>query len=103
MLKDLPSQRSTTKESEAPTRINVVDTTDQTGPSSAFGSKATVVHANVPSKAEIRGSMPLDFCIGTSRVIVVAATKLRKRTLAMLAATTSTLWTLSNGSRRGIP
>src|SRR3954451_8563878 len=103
MLKDLPNQRSTTKESEVPTRINVVDRTDQTGPNSAFGSKASVVHKNVPSKAEIRGSMPLDFCIGTSRVIVVAATKLTKRTFAILAATMSSLWTLSNGSRRGIP
>src|SRR5204862_2142634 len=101
--KDLPNQRSTTKESEVPTRINIVDTTDQTGPNSAFGSIAIVVHKNVPSRAEIRGSMPLDFCIGTSRVIVVAATRLTKRTLAMLAATTSSLWTLSNGSRRGIP
>src|SRR5258706_16284514 len=89
MLKDLPNQRSTTKESEVPTSINVVDTTDQTGPSSAFGSKASVVHKNVPSKAEIRGSMPLDFCIGTSRVIVVNATKLRKRTRAILAASMS--------------
>src|SRR5436189_1289211 len=103
MLKDLPNQRSTTKESEVPTRINIVDTTDQTTPNSAFGSKASVVHKNVPSKAEIRGSMPVDFCIGTSRVIVVAATKLTKRTLAMLAASTSSLWRLSNGSRRGIP
>src|SRR3954468_10323614 len=99
MLKDLPNQRSTTKESEVPTRINVVDMTDQTGPNSAFGSKASVVHKNVPSKAEIRGSMPLDFCMGTSRVIVVAATKLTNRTLAMLAATTSSLCALSNGSR----
>src|SRR3954465_10505041 len=56
MLKDLPSHRSTTKESEVPTRINVVDTSDQTGPNSAFGSKASVVHKNVPSKPEIRGS-----------------------------------------------
>ncbi len=79
-----------------------MDTTDQTGPSSAFGSKASVVHKNVPSKAEIRGSMPLDFCIGTRRVIAVAATRLRKRTLAILAASMSSLWMLSNGSRRGI-
>src|SRR3954447_26149004 len=103
MLKDLPNQRSTTNESEVPTKINVVDTIDPTGPNSAFGSKASVVHKNVPSKAEIRGSMPFDFCIGTSRVIVVAAIRLTKRTLAMLAATPSSLWTLSNGSRRGIP
>src|SRR6266576_2908043 len=102
MLKDLPNQRSTTKESEVPIRINIVDTTDQTGPSSAFGSKASVVHKNVPSKAEIRGSMPLDFCIGASRVIAVAATRLRKRTLAILAASLSSLWMLSNGNRRGI-
>src|SRR5258708_40089815 len=47
--------------------------------------------------------MPLDFCIGTRRVIAVAATRLRKRTLAMLAASMSSLWMLSNGSRRGIP
>src|SRR3954452_3074008 len=102
MLKDLPNQRSTTKESEVPTRINIVDTTDQIGPSSAFGSKASVVHKNVPSTAEIRGSMPLDFCTGTSRVIAVAATRLRKSTLAILAASMSSLWMLSNGSRRGI-
>ena len=57
---------------------------------------------NVPSKAESRGSMPFDFCIGTSRVIAVAATRLRKRTLAILAASISSLWMLSNGSRRGM-
>ena len=91
MLKDLPNQRSTTKENEVPTRINVVDRADQTGPSSAFGRKASVMLKNVPSKAEIRASMPFDFCIGTSRVIVVAATKLRYRTLAMLAAIISSL------------
>ena len=99
MLKDLPNHWSTTKESEVPTRINVVDTTDQTGSSSAFGSKASAVHKNVPSTAEMRGSMPLDFCIGASRVIAVAATRLRKSTLAILAASRSSLWMLSNGSR----
>jgi hypothetical protein len=80
-----------------------VDTTDQKGPSSAFGSKASIVHKKVPNKAESRGSMPFDFCIGASRVIAVAATKLRKRTLAILAAIMSSLWMLSNGSRPGIP
>jgi hypothetical protein len=101
MLKDLPNQQSTTKESEVPTKINVVDSIDQIGPSSAFGRKASAMLRNAPSKAEVRASMPFDFCIGTSLVIAVNATRLRNRTLAMLAAIISSLWTLSNGSRRG--
>src|ERR1019366_10072739 len=53
--------------------------------------------------ADIRGTIPLAFNIGANLVNVVDATKLKNRILAMLAAATSSLWRLSNGSRRGIP
>src|SRR4029077_17246022 len=61
MLNDLPSQRSTTNDSEAPIRISVVEKADKTGPRSAFGRKASAMHRKVPSKADIRGSIPLAF------------------------------------------
>jgi len=46
--------------------MSAVDAADKTGPSSAFGRKASVMHRNVPSKADIRGSIPLAFCIGVN-------------------------------------
>jgi hypothetical protein len=55
------------------------------------------MHRNVPSKADIRGSIPLAFCIGVNLVRVVEATRVTNMTLAMLAATISSLWMLSTG------
>jgi hypothetical protein len=74
-----------------------VDAADKTGPSSAFGRKASDTHRNVPSKADIRGSIPLAFCTGVSLVRVVQATKVTNMTFAMLAATNNSLWMLSTG------
>src|SRR5258706_8412474 len=102
MLNDLPSQRSTTNDSEAPIRISAVEKADKPGPRSVFGRKASAMHRKVPSKADIRGAIPLAFKIGANLVNVVDATKLMNMILAMLAAATSSLWRLSNGSRRGI-
>ena len=73
MLKDLPSQRRTTKDSVAPVKISTVEVIERIGPISAFGSAASPIFRNVPSKADIRGSIPLDFSIGDSRVRVVHA------------------------------
>ena len=97
MLKDLPSQRSTANDSDEPIKISAVDAADKIGPSSAFGRKASAMHRNVPSKADIRGSIPLAFCIGVSLVRVVEATRVTNMTLAMLAAAISSLWMLSTG------
>jgi hypothetical protein len=55
------------------------------------------MHRNVPSKADIRGSIPLAFCIGLNLVSVVEATRVTNMTLAMLAAAISSLWMLSTG------
>jgi hypothetical protein len=57
----------------------------------------------VPSKADIRGSIPGAFLTGANLVNVVDATKLTNMILAMLAARMRSLWILSNGSRRAIP
>src|SRR5438067_1818560 len=97
MLKDLPSQRSTANDSEAPVRISSVDVTDKIGPRSAFGRKTSDMHKNEPSKADRRGSIPLAFLIGASLVRAVAATRLTNMTLATLATTISSLWMLSTG------
>src|SRR6266446_1872779 len=91
MLKDLPSQRSTANDSEAPMTIITVDVTDKIGARSAFGRKTSVMHRNEPSKADNRGSIPLAFRIGASLVRVVDATRVTNMILAMLAATISTL------------
>src|SRR5258707_9983852 len=91
MLKDLPSHRSTANDSEAPVMISTVDVTDKIGPRSALGRSASVVHRNVPSKADIRGSIPLAFRIGASLVRVVEAIRLTNMTLATMAATMSGL------------
>ena len=71
--------------------ISTVDVTDRIGPRSAFGSRTSPMLMNVPSKADIRGSIPLDFSIGARRVDVVDAIRLKNMTLAMRAATPSTL------------
>jgi hypothetical protein len=93
LLKDLPNQRSTTKESEVPTRINVVDRVDQIEPALPSEEKRVLCSERCLAKAEIRASMPFDFCIGTSRVIASVQSRLRNRTFAMLAAIISSLWT----------
>src|SRR6266487_4232710 len=87
ILNDLPSQRSTANDSDAPIKMSAVDAADKIGPRSAFGRKTSVMHRNEPSKADIRGSIPLAFCIGVSLVRVVEATRVTNMTLAMLAAT----------------